>query len=261
MCMTAAIVFGDVALVAADTRHSLVFKDSSREVSDDGGKLYPVPGGWLAYTGRSPLAMHAAERVRMVGLGNYALVRRELARMYNEHEAGIVDAFPRFRPDKDTLVFASRTADGFSAHALKANGSEVGAGGADKFFLTFPPELQEPAVRELQGSFVGDVQADPTVPGIARAIGRLMCTVAAQVDSMSSEVEIGRLRLDGRSLALDHWRAPAEEVSRASDLDVLRSFAKVVASARLKGMGADYLPWRMASEAVSYAQARAGGAR
>jgi hypothetical protein len=198
MCLVVAIAAGDAAIIATDRRHGAPHRVTGEILTDDlGGKLRPVPGGWIAATGHALIGFPGLAAVAGIGLADASAAANLLAQTHARYtpRLGRTEFSREQAGNTRWLAIRGAPGEGVGAHLFTAQGEQEG-GGAGSYYVTCPPGLSQEEGEQISTDFIDSLRDDFSVPNIIRRVAALFAHVATLSPYVGTDIEVGALRME-----------------------------------------------------------------
>lgn len=197
MCMTLVAAYGDVGIIATDTRHNHYHADGVVRRVDSGGKLTQCAWGWITGTGEAEIldaALAAAVLAAFDGVADAVAhaARRRMPAILARLTPGVSEARGNefVRQVTEAQLLALHVAhDNIGAFAVGADGERF-QGGVNRFFIGFPPDVtHDDRARHLK-RFASAAGSARSLTDLVQSTARLFAGVATQSQTMSAEIDL-----------------------------------------------------------------------
>lgn len=215
MTCALAIAIPNFALVCADTRLNLNFRNGSRDRMDVGDvnfmfedgleirvgkfnrKIRRLNSGWVTGAGCFPLLHWCFQELEMQDVGNLGAVKQTLHKVLQRYGPIILQQLPGHKKEieRTTLLLVYEQNSAFSLQPLRLNGQDLQQDKAHFYFLN-PPELDDLTSAQITMEFGKKFQAPYDMQGVIiglRTIAETFHSIYQKSNAVSDMIEVGMM--------------------------------------------------------------------
>lgn len=225
MCVIIAAAIGNVPVLATDTRHTRVLDEGALSHEDSGGKILPVPGGWVAVTGNAHLGAVGLGVLKLMGLDDVEATSASLQNVAGQVASALIQQGVREDDLDKTKWVAVKWGTPPTVLAFDWTGA-LEASGPDTYILTLPPGgFEDKAVcDELMTEFRQALQPHPGP--IVRAIAYTFNRAAGISPYVSRDIEVGAIATGTDDRPVHIFRRINPTWALASNAQVINGFGR-----------------------------------
>lgn len=250
MTCALAVAIPDFALVCADTRLNLGFRNGSRDRVDDGDltftfkdgleirvgkfnrKIRRLRSGWVTGAGCFPLLHWCFQELEMQNAGNLGAVKQTLHSVLQRYGPVILQQLPGHKKEIEltTLLLVYEQNRVFSLQPLRLDGQDLQQDKA-QFYLISPPEFDDHTSAQVAMEFGQKFQAPYDMQGLIaglRTIAETFHSIHQRSNTVSDMIEVGMmLGWSDREVVEFHMLAKTTSIINVSDAQVVKLLKRI----------------------------------
>jgi len=250
MTCALAIAIPNFALVCADTRLNLDFRNGSRDRMDVGDviftfedgpeirvgksnrKIRRLRSGWVTGAGCFPLLHWCFQELKMQDAGNLSAVQQTLQSVLQRYGPIILQQLPGHKKEIEltTLLLVYEQNRVFSLYPLRFDGQDLQQDKA-QFYLLSPPEFDDYTSAQVSMEFGQKFQAPYNMQGLIaglRTIAETFHSIHQRSNTVSDMIEVGMmLRSSDGEVVEFQMLAKTTSIINVSDAQVFKLLKRI----------------------------------
>lgn len=235
-----ALAVPQFALVCADTRLNLSFRDSSQGVHDSGSITFDYPDGrqihigevyrkirryswgWATGAGSIPLIFACLNRLEQIGNYDYTSIHAALQEVYQTEVARIISDFGTDQPeiDQTTILMVNSALNNMQLDGIRFSG-ETAVPLNSHFVISTPPELPVSEVQRVNVILANGLNDSSGLIDVVKVLANVFHQVHMSSMTVSDRVEIGIMELTPDGIREFHTCADNAQFITSEDNEML----------------------------------------